>query len=216
MAARATQVIFDLDGLIVDSEPTHERANAEYLAGFGVDVDQALNDSMMGRRVRDLTDAFAPRIGVSPDEAFEGREQVFWRLLEAEPLRPMPGLHRALDRLAAAGLPLAVASSGTSAYVAHVLERLAIRDAFTAVVSGEDVVNGKPDPEIYLMAAARLQAEPAGCAAVEDTPQGITAARAAGMRVVAVPNPLTAGLDLDAAEVVVGDLEAAVDWVLGR
>ena len=216
MAARATQVIFDLDGLIVDSEPTHERATAEYLAGFGVGVDQALNDSMMGRRVRDLTDVFAPRIGISPDEAFEGREQVFWRLLAAEPLRPMPGLHRALERLAAAGLPLAVASSGTRAYVAHVLERLAIRDAFTAVVSGEDVVNGKPDPEIYLLAAARLKAEPAGCAAVEDAPQGIAAARAAGTRVVAVPNPLTAGLNLDAAEVVVGDLEAAADWVLGR
>lgn len=216
MAARASQVVFDLDGVIADSEPTHERATIEYLASLGLGFDQGLAGTMMGRRVRELTDAIAPLAGLTPEEAFEGREQVFWRLLEAEPLRPMPGLHRALERLAAAGLRLAVASSGTRDYVAHVLERLAVRDAFAAVVSGEDVVKGKPDPEIYLLAAARLEAAPAACAAVEDAPNGIAAARAAGMRVVAVPNAHTAGLDLAAAEVVVGDLAAAADWVLGR
>jgi beta-phosphoglucomutase-like phosphatase (HAD superfamily) len=82
------------------------------------------------------------------------------------------------------------------------------------VVSGEEVANGKPDPEVYLLAAARLGADPGDCAAVEDAPHGIAAARAAGMRVVAVPHPLTAGLDLSAADAVVADLRAAADWIL--
>jgi len=207
-------VVFDLDGVLVDSEPTHERANAEYLASLGATLDPWLSEAMMGRRVRDLTDAVAPLVGLPPEETFAGRERVFWRLLEAGELRPMPGVRRSLERLAGAGLPLAVASSGTRAYVEHALDRLGLLHAFAAVVSGEEVRNGKPDPEIYLQTAKRLGAEPADCVAVEDAPHGIAAARAAGMRVVAVPHALTAELDLGAADVVVGDLDAATDWIL--
>jgi HAD superfamily hydrolase (TIGR01509 family) len=207
-------VVFDLDGVLVDSEPTHERANAEYLASLGATFDPWLSEAMMGRRVRDLTDAVAPLVGLPPEETFAGRERVFWRLLEAGELRAMPGARRSLERLAGAGLPLAVASSGTRAYVEHALDRLGLLHAFAAVVSGEEVHNGKPDPEIYLQAAKRLGAEPADCVAVEDAPHGIAAARAAGMRVVAVPHELTAALDLGAADVVVGDLDAATDWIL--
>jgi HAD superfamily hydrolase (TIGR01509 family) len=207
-------VVFDLDGVLVDSEPTHERANAEYLASLGANFDPWLSEAMMGRRVRDFTDAVAPLVGLPPEETFAGRERVFWRLLEAGELRPMPGARRSLERLAGAGLPLAVASSGTRAYVEHALDRLGLLHAFAAVVSGEEVHNGKPDPEIYLQAAKRLGAEPADCVAVEDAPHGIAAARAAGMRVVAVPHALTVALDLGAADVVVGDLDAATDWIL--
>jgi HAD superfamily hydrolase (TIGR01509 family) len=126
----------------------------------------------------------------------------------------MPGLHAAVDRLAAAGLPLAVASSGTRAYVDHVLDLLGVRAAFATVVSGEDVHNGKPDPEIYLLAAARLHADPADCVAVEDTTHGIAAAHGAGMRAVAVTHPMNATLDLSAADAVVADLTAAAAWIL--
>ena len=209
----AIHVVFDMDGVIVDSEPTHERANLEYAATLGVAYDARLAGDMMGRRVRDLTDALALEVGLPPDEVFAGREAVFWRLLD-ERLEPMPGLHAAIDKLAGAGLSLAVASSGTRAYVEHVLNRLGVRTAFSAVVSGEDVVHGKPDPEIYLLAAERLAADPADCVAVEDTTHGIASARAAGMRTVAVRHPLNADLDLSAADTVASDLTAAVDWIL--
>jgi HAD superfamily hydrolase (TIGR01509 family) len=212
----AAQVVFDLDGVIVDSEPTHERATDEYLAGLGAAVDQRLRDDMMGRRVRELTDAIAALLGRRPDEVLAEREAVFWRLLEeGEGLEPMPGLHRAIARLTDAGLPLAVATSATRAYVEHVLERLGVRAAFKAVVSGEDVVHGKPDPEVYLRAAALLGADPTDCAAIEDTFYGVRAARAAGMRVVAVPNALTATMDFSAADAVVPDLDAAASEILG-
>jgi HAD superfamily hydrolase (TIGR01509 family) len=215
MGVVAGHVVFDLDGVVVDSEPTHERANAEWLAGLGTALAPDLAEAMMGRRVRDLTDVIAGQAGLGPDEAFAGREAVFWRLLGEQALPPMPGLHAALARLAGAGLPLAVASSGTRTYVEHVLERLGVAGAFAAVVSGEEVASGKPAPDVYLLAAERLGAEPADCVAVEDAPHGIAAARAAGMRVVAVPHARTEALDLNRADVVVADLEAAAAWILG-
>jgi HAD superfamily hydrolase (TIGR01549 family) len=212
----AGHVIFDLDGVIVDSEPVHERATDEYLAGRGVTVDQRLRDDMMGRRVRELTDAIAAQLGLAPQEVLARREAIFWRLLdEGDGPRSMPGLHEAIARLSEAGLPLAVATSGTRAYVEHVLERLGVRGAFKTVVSGEDVVDGKPHPEIYLRAASLLGADPADCVAIEDTVHGVTAARAAGMRVVAVPNALTAGMDFSAADAVAPDLAAAAERILG-
>jgi HAD superfamily hydrolase (TIGR01509 family) len=208
-------VVFDMDGVMVDSEPVQERATAEYLAslGAGAQADAELLDDMMGRRVRELTDALAERLGLDPDQVFEEREAVFWRLLD-QGIEAMPGLHTAVDRLAAAGLWLAVASSGTRAYVDHVLDCLGVRAAFATVVSGEDVHHGKPDPEIYLLAAERLHADPGDCVAIEDTTHGIAAARAAGMRAVAVTHPMNAALDLSAADAVVPDLAAAADWIL--
>jgi HAD superfamily hydrolase (TIGR01509 family) len=210
----ARHVVFDLDGIIVDSEPTHERATDEYLAGLGTTVDRALRDAMMGRRVRDLTDAIAARLSRPPDEVFAEREAIFWRLLGSDGVQAMPGLHGAIASLVGAGLALAVATSGTRAYVDHVLERLGVREAFGVVVSGEDVVHGKPDPETYLRAAALLRADPRDCVALEDTFHGVTAARAAGMHAVAIPNPLTAGMDFHAADAVLPDLEAAAAYVL--
>jgi beta-phosphoglucomutase-like phosphatase (HAD superfamily) len=90
-----------------------------------------------------------------------------------------------------------------------------VADAFAAVVSGEEVASGKPAPDVYLLAAERLGADPADCVAVEDAPHGIAAARAAGMRVVAVPHARTEALDLSRADVVVADLEAVAAWILG-
>ena len=210
----ARHVVFDLDGVIVDSEPIHEQATDEYLASLGIPDDEALREDMMGRRVRELTDVFAKRLGRPPEEVFAEREAIFWRLLERDGPRPMPGLEAAIAGLSRAGLELAVATSGTRAYVGFVLERLGVRAAFKAVVSGDDVTLGKPDPETFLLTAGLLGADPADCVALEDTFHGVIAARSAGMHAVAVPNALTAGMDFSAADAVVADLEAAAEYVL--
>jgi HAD superfamily hydrolase (TIGR01509 family) len=210
----ARHVVFDLDGVIVDSEPLHERVDHEYMARLGIPPDEALLTETMGRRVRDLTDELAKRVGRPPDEVFAERETIFWGLVERDGPRPMPGLHTAIAALQGAGLALAVATSGTRPYVEFVLERLGVRSAFEVVVSAEDVANGKPDPETYLRAAALLGAAPADCVALEDTVHGVTAARAAGLHAVAVPNALTAGMDFSAADAVVANLKAAAEYVL--
>ncbi|HYY80960.1 MAG TPA: HAD family phosphatase [Actinomycetes bacterium] len=204
-----------MDGVIVDSEAARERATVDYLAARGVEAEPELFAAMMGRRVREMAESLAPLVRRSPAETLADLEAAYWRLAE-ERVEPMPKLREALDRLAGAGLPLAVATSGTRAYVEHVLGRLGVREAFAAVVSGEDVERGKPHPDVYLLAAERLAADPADCVAIEDAPHGIAAARAAGMRVVAVPHALVAGLDFSAADVVVGDLAQAAEWILSR
>jgi HAD superfamily hydrolase (TIGR01509 family) len=211
--AAAGHVVFDLDGVIVDSETARERATVAYLTSHGVPADPELFAAMMGRRVSEMAVALAPLVGRPAEATLADLEAAYWRIAREE-LAPMPGLHQAVERLAGAGLPLAVASSGTRAYVEHVLTGLGVRTAFGVVVAGEDVTRGKPDPEVYLLAASRLAADPADCVAVEDAPHGVTAAHAAGMRVVAVPNRLTAGLAVGGADVVVGSLEAAADWIL--
>jgi HAD superfamily hydrolase (TIGR01509 family) len=210
----ARQVVFDLDGLIADSEPLHDRANDLYVERAGLTLDEGLRDEMMGRRVRELTDVLAAQRAQPPDPVFAAREAIFWELLEGEGVQAMPGLDKAVARLTAAALPLAVVSSGTSDYVEFVLRWLGVRGAFQVVVSGEEVRRGKPDPEGYLLAARLLRAEPADCVALEDTFHGIAAARAAGMHAVAIPNALTAGTDFSAADAVVDDLEAAAAYVL--
>jgi HAD superfamily hydrolase (TIGR01509 family) len=214
VAPLAWQVVFDLDGLMVDSEPMHELANDRYFARLGTTLDESLREEMMGRRVRDLAEAIAGRLGRSPDDVFAEREAVFWELLEQSGVKAMPGLDQAIAMLGGAGLPLAVATSGTRAYVDHVLDRLGIRGAFAVVVSGEDVTAGKPDPEIYLRAAELLRADPADCVAFEDTFHGVAAARAAGMRAIAIPNDLTAAMDFSAADAVLPDLVTAAELVL--
>jgi HAD superfamily hydrolase (TIGR01509 family) len=210
----ARHVVFDLDGVIVDSEPLHARVDEQNMARLGIPADPALLTETMGRRVRDLTDELAKRLGRPPDEVFAEREAIFWKLVERDPPRPMPGLKPAIAMLQGAGLALAVATSGTRAYVDFVLERLGIRSAFEVTVSGDEVANGKPDPEIYLRAAALLGAAPADCVALEDTVHGVTAALAAGMHAVAVPNALTQAMDFSAAEAVVTSLQAAAEYVL--
>jgi HAD superfamily hydrolase (TIGR01509 family) len=214
VAPLARQVVFDMDGLMVDSEPMHELANDRYLARFGVAIDESLREDMMGRRVRDLAEAIAGRLGRSPAQVLAEREAVFWELLEGNGVKAMPGLDQAIATLRAAGLRLAVATSGTRAYVDHVLDRLGIRGAFEVVVSGEDVAAGKPDPEIYLLAAELLAADPADCVALEDTFHGVAAARAAGMHAIAIPNALTAAMDFSGADAVMPDLQAAAEFVL--
>ena len=199
---------------MVDSEPMHELANDRYLARFGVAIDESLREDMMGRRVRDLAEAIAGRLGRSPAEVLAEREAVFWELLEGNGVKAMPGLDQAIAMLGAAGLRLGVATSWTRAYVDHVLDRLGIRAAFEVVVSGEDVAAGKPDPEIYLLAAELLAADPADCIALEDTFHGVAAARAAGMHAIAIPNALTAAMDFSGADAVMPDLRAAAEFVL--
>ncbi len=207
-------VVFDMDGVIVDSEPAHEAANRAVSGTLGkTDVDDLL-ESMVGRRVRDLTEEVARRTGEDPKAVLARREETFWRLVRAE-LRPQAGLAECLDRLEAAGRRLAVASSGTREYIAHVLTTLRVRDRFEVVVSGEDVVHSKPDPEIYRLAAERLEVPAEVCAAVEDAPNGVISAAAAGMHVIAVPHGPTVGKDFTGAHVVVPDLNSAINHLLG-
>jgi HAD superfamily hydrolase (TIGR01509 family) len=129
----------------------------------------------------------------------------------------MPGLFELIDALDARRIKRAVASSGVRSYVEAVLRSIGAAGRFEVVVTADDVANGKPAPDAFLRAAERLDAKPQACLVLEDAPNGIAAARAAGMRCAAVPNDFTRKLDLSAADYSMPSLHAvreALDTLL--
>ena len=121
----------------------------------------------------------------------------------------MPGAAEVVESLRADGRLLALATSSLAGFAARALDGLGLAGAFDAAVTGDEVGAGKPDPEIYALAASRLGVEPAACVAIEDTPAGVAAATAAGMTCIAVPHPLANRSGLAGAHVVADDLHTA-------
>ena len=188
-------VIFDMDGVLVDGEPFYYGAASTVLAEDGLTFPLEKYKKYMG--TKGGWNEFVQDLGLPrPASYYRDRCSALVAAAYASVDTALPGaveLVRGLQRL---GLPLAVASSSYSANVEVCLDRLGIRDAFDVVVCGDDVTNGKPDPEIYLKAADRLGVDPARSLAIEDAPAGITAAHAAGMACWAVRTEYTRGLPL--------------------
>lgn len=183
----AWYALFDWDGVIVDSSAAHERSWERLAAetghplpadhfrrGFGM-KNEAIIPDLLGW-TRDPTEV--ERLSLR-------KEELFRDVIAGAGIEPLPGVREWLRRLDGAGVPRAIASSTHLENIRVILGRIGL-DGFRAVVSAEDVHRGKPDPEVFLLAAARLEAPPERCVVFEDTQVGIDAARAAGMRVVGV------------------------------
>jgi HAD superfamily hydrolase (TIGR01509 family) len=185
-------ILFDMDGLMVDTEPLARAAWDEVLAPYGYRVDDDLYRRMLGRRTREsaqhVLEAFA--LPLSADELIERKTAALLRRLNGG-APPMPGLFTLLDAVEARGLPWGVATSTPRPLAAHILGGLGVLGRLSALAAGDEVARGKPAPDIYLLAASRLGIAPGRCLALEDTPTGCAAAAAAGMRVVAVPGEWT-------------------------
>ena len=212
MAAPA--VIFDMDGVIVDSEPYSMRALIDVLRQYGIDPTEAEIRHSYGRRIRDDFADYFSRYGVTAHlETAIARKEARYYHLAAGHLKPFPGVMRLLKRLRARGHGLALASSGDRVKVAFGMQALSLDGTFEAVVCGNDVTRSKPDPEIYLLAAQRLKVPPAACVAIEDAPAGVEAAKRAGMRCIAVTNSV-AREQLQPADLIVASLADDLSPVL--
>ena len=182
-----TGIIFDMDGVLVDGERLHYGAARTILAEQGIQLDVATYTGYMGRTGRDIWEDLRVRFGLRVDfESYSARYDTTLTELYRTAARPLPGARAALNQVRAAGLPCALASSSRREWVQTALAALRFGEYFQAIVTGDDVRNGKPDPEIYRIAAARLGRSPKDCVALEDAPAGIESARRAGMRVLAV------------------------------
>jgi HAD superfamily hydrolase (TIGR01509 family) len=180
--------MFDMDGLLVDSEPLWflaESAVMERLGGLWTPADQhALVGGSMGSTVAYLLDrATNP---AEPAAVARWLREEMVELVRTRPLPALPGVLSLLAEVRAAGLPHALVTSSEPAVVDAVLARLDVR--FDVIVCAADVTAAKPDPEGYLLAAAKLGADPRQCIALEDSVNGVGAAQAAGYRVIAVPS----------------------------
>jgi len=197
-------VVLDLDGLIVDSEPLHQRAFSILLARHGIlheFSEEEYGREFVGMPVRENAAYLIERFGLrgTVDEILAEREAIYEALI-ADPanLAPMPGALAFLDALRARALALAVATGSPRRQGELILRGLGIAECFRVLVTGSDVPRSKPAPDVYLRAARELGLAPARCVAIEDSATGVASAKAAGMRVIVVPNRYTAHQDLRA------------------
>ena len=182
-------VVFDMDGVIVDSEQVWDEVRERYVREAGGTYTDSATRDMMGMSSVEWSRYMADRLGV-PGTPEEINAAIVSRMLERYGEVPplIPGAVEAVRRCAERW-PLAVASSSNPELIEVVLDVAGLHDVIPVVVSSQEVARGKPAPDVYLEAARRLGVDPQVCAAVEDSHNGIRSAKAAGMRVIAIPNP---------------------------
>ena len=192
----AEAVVFDMDGLLVDTEQIWGRVQASIFDEIGVDIRPLLGSGLItGMRADEAVGLFRERLGFAGPSDAELGARIVEGVLAAIPgeARILPGALGALDFCARHGLAVALASGSVEPVIDAVLARFDLRDRFAVVVSAAEVELGKPHPAVLLVTAERLGVDPVRCVVVEDALNGCIAAKAARMRVVAVPEPGTEG-----------------------
>lgn len=201
-------VLFDVDGVLIDSYAAHFHSwqalatengrtctEAEFVAGFGrtsreVILEQWSDDDLTDARIQQLDD----------------RKEELFREIVSRDFPAMDGARDLIDTLHAAGIRIALGSSGPPENVNLVIEQLGIGNVVEVAITGTDVTRGKPDPQVFQLAAERLNVEPKTCVVVEDAPAGIQAAHAAGMKCVGLASTGRTPAELSAADLVVDSL----------
>ena len=202
-------VIFDMDGVLIDSEPLHLRATQLALGERGSSYTEHDNRAFLGATDTELFGALRIRFGLAPTtaELVAAKTSHLVALIRDEG-RPLPGVPAVPRQIQTAGMPLGLVSASIRPVIAAVLETVGLPQGFRVVVSGDEITRGKPAPDGYLLAARRLGVAPARCLAVEDSRNGVLAAKAAGMTAAAVPCPATSHEDFSPADLVLPSLEA--------
>jgi beta-phosphoglucomutase len=185
---QASALIFDMDGTLVDNMPWHQRTWFQIFAEVGMTMSETeYHQRLHGRDNQQIYRELYGRAAATAEaDAFGNAKEARYRALYQPHLQALPGLIGFLGKAQAAGYAMAVATSAISDNIDFILDGLDLRRFFSVVVGCQDVTNSKPAPDLYLEAARQLQVPPERCLAFEDSRSGITAARAAGMPVVAI------------------------------
>ena len=197
----AYALLFDMDGLMVDSEPLWFEVERGFARSRGGDWTEELADACVGKGLANTLRVMSTTFGFAVDQARDQGEIIDSFLARAHEIAIKPGCRELLD--ASHGVvPIAAASSSARRLVHGVLEGLSLVACFDAIVTGDDVIHPKPAPDIFLEAARRLGVEPPKCVVLEDSLAGATAGHAAGMPVIAVTEHETPGIERFATRVV--------------
>jgi sugar-phosphatase len=212
-------VVFDMDGVLIDSEPLWREAEVSVFGELGIALTPEMLDQTVGRRLAEVVEHWYARHPWPGPTRGEVAARLLDAVVHAVHARggPAPGAIEAVAFFERRGMRLALATSSPPPLIEAALDAVGLAGRFEAICSAEDEVAGKPDPAVFLRAAAVLGVPPSRCLAVEDSPNGVRAAKAAGMRCLAVP---AAGAD-DAvrgagADAVIASLVELDDEVLAR
>ncbi|MFP4083023.1 MAG: HAD family hydrolase [Candidatus Aminicenantes bacterium] len=206
-------LIFDMDGLMIDSEGLYWQTEREMARKFNKTVEDKTLWEMMGRSPVDSMEIFVrdAKLPISPEKALEMRNRIMRKKLKTD-LKPIPGLFHIMDRFRGR-LKMAVCTSAQKEFLDIVVDRLEIRNQFDVLQSFEGVSKGKPDPEIYLKTCERLKLKPEHCVVLEDSSNGALAGKQAGCYVIAVPSEYTAGQDFHFADFMADSLFQAEEHI---
>lgn len=201
-------IIFDMDGVIIDSEPLWEKTERILLGRKGIEYNPTYRDKIVGLNQNDsgrlLRETF--NLIETVEEIVAGRIEILLGLYERE-LELVSGLQPLLKELRESGFLLALASSSPLRVINFVLDRFSLRGFFSAVVSGDTIPLGKPHPNIYIHTATNLGVEPRECVVIEDSINGVKSARGAGMVCIAVPDKRLDQKEFRIADVIVDRLD---------
>lgn len=198
-------VIFDMDGVIIDSEDSFLRSKQQLLHELGMEVDVSYHYAFFGTTAiytwTTLKEKFA--LEGSVEQLIERANTLRETILREEGMKPIPGVLDLIRHLHASGIRLAIASSSPMTDILHTVATFGVKDCFSTFASGGECQNGKPFPDVFLLAAERLGVDPATCVVIEDSRNGLLAAKAAGMACIAFANPDYVAQDMKEADRVV-------------
>jgi len=206
-------VIFDMDGLMIDTERLYFDVERLIARNFGKEVEDQTLWKMMGRKPLEAITIFAKDLGldISPEELLNIRDDLFVKKLINE-VEALPGLFEILNVIRGK-MKVAIATGSPKKFLEIVLDKLKIEDYFDVFVTSDEIEKGKPDPEIYIMAAKRLEVIPAECIVLEDSSNGALAAVRAGCYTIAVPSAYTNRQDFSFVNYIARDLKDAAEKI---
>ncbi len=202
-------VIFDMDGVLIDSEPLHFEVDKKLLSKCGLNVDQEFLSQYVGVSNPEMLVDIKKKhdIKYSVDELLDMKLNLVLEALNESNLDAIGGIRQLIDDLKANGIMLAIASSSPIEFIEAVINKINLQHHFNFVISGEWVEKGKPDPDIFLKAASLLGVKPDDCVVFEDAEMGVEAAVAAGMKCIGYANPNSGNQDLSKACVIIDDMK---------
>lgn len=208
-------VLFDMDGLMVDSEPLHLLAFNEVFKRYGKHLSEEDNKRFyLGRTDEESVGNMVERFGlpISPNELSLKKFEAYQQIIETH-IVPQPGLLKLLDNLHQSGYKIAVVSNSVLESIKKVIEIFKIGSLINIYASGEEVEHGKPAPDVYLLAAKKLMIGPSECLVLEDSPLGVQAGKNAGMKVFAIPSQYTKDEDFSLADQVLNSLDEVFELI---
>lgn len=216
-SAMIRAVIFDMDGVLIDSQPMHYLGDQRTLAAYGVDASVSEMEAYAGTTNKYRFSLFKEKYHLSEDidAMIAKRESIMIDIVMSSDAVPVKGIAALLRDIRKHGLKTAVASSSSYPFIYAVLRKLDIEKYFDLIFSGESVPNGKPAPDVFLEACKKLNEQPDTCIVVEDSSNGVLAARRAGMTCIGYQNPTSGEQDLSKATIVIDDFSKInTDYIL--